>query len=63
MEPCDFDSQDHLERGDLLLLPVVGLILGFWAWAAHVFAPLVVHFGNGHRRSAAAPEADLGGER
>ena len=41
MEPYDFESSERLPKGDLLLLPVVGLVCALWLWLTPFAAPLV----------------------
>ena len=40
MEPYDFESSNHLPKGDVLLLPVVGLACALWLSVTPLLAPL-----------------------
>lgn len=42
MEPYDFDRQDGFGRGDLLVLPIVGIALTLFVWVAQVLTPFLV---------------------
>ena len=41
MEPYDFESSNRLSKGDVLLLPVVGLVCALWLSLTPLLAPFV----------------------